>query len=270
MADDKQHRMLFDIREGRRRNVVKVVYGTLAVLMGLSLFLVIGGFNIAELFNGNTTGDPAEVYEEQQERIEAKLVKSPEDPNLLLSLTRAQVNAGNAQFQEESNGERVMTAEAFQEFQKASSSWSSYLEATDEPNVGLAQVMAPTLASMAETSQTVEDATRNIDGAAEAMQIVAEQRPTLNSLSTLALYTYFTGDFKAAEKARAEAAKLANSKEEREALDKTLDETKKRAEGFLKEVKRSEEQGKAEAGAGGGALENPLGGAGGLGGGLGE
>jgi uncharacterized protein HemY len=237
--------------------------------MGLSLFLVIGGFNIAELFNSNSTGDAAEVYEDQIERIEVKLKKDPEDPNLLLSLTRAHVNAGNAQVQTEPNGEQVMTTEAFQEFIEASDAWDSYLDATDEPSAGLAQVMAPTLARMAETSQTVEEAQSNIGAAAEAMQIVAKERPSLNSLSTLALYTYFTGDFKAAEKARAEAAKFANSKEEREALDKSLDETKKRAEAFIKETKRAEEQGKAEAGAGGG-LQNPLGGGLSGGGGLGE
>ncbi len=271
MADDREHRMLFDLRHGKRRNVVKVVYATLAVLMGLSLFLVIGGFNIAELFSDNGTGNSAEIYEDQVERIEVKLKKDPEDPNLLLSLTRAHVNAGNAKVQVEPNGEQVMTTEAFQEFTEASDAWASYLDATDKPSPGLAQVMAPTLARMAETSQTVEEAQSNIAAATEAMQIVAKERPTLNSLSTLALYTYFTGDTKAAEKARAEATKLANTKEEREALDKSLDETQKRAEAFLKEVKKAEEQSKAGAG-GGGELGNPLGGAGGLsgGGGLGE
>ena len=37
----KEHRMVFDIR-GRRKHVVKVVYAVLAVLMGASLFLVVG------------------------------------------------------------------------------------------------------------------------------------------------------------------------------------------------------------------------------------
>jgi len=38
---DGERRMLFDIR-GRRKNVVKVVYAILAVMMGASLFLVVG------------------------------------------------------------------------------------------------------------------------------------------------------------------------------------------------------------------------------------
>ena len=42
---DGERRMLFDIR-GRRKNVVKVVYGILAVMMGASLFLVVGPVNL--------------------------------------------------------------------------------------------------------------------------------------------------------------------------------------------------------------------------------
>ena len=40
--------MVFDIR-GRRKHVVKVVYAILALLMGASLFLVVGPVNIAGL-----------------------------------------------------------------------------------------------------------------------------------------------------------------------------------------------------------------------------
>ena len=47
---DGERRMLFDLR-GRRKNVVKVVYAILAVMMGASLFLVVGPVNIGELLN---------------------------------------------------------------------------------------------------------------------------------------------------------------------------------------------------------------------------
>ena len=58
-----QRRMVFDIR-GRRKNVVKVVYAALAILMGASLILVAGpGINFGSLFGGNITltGGPAPV-----------------------------------------------------------------------------------------------------------------------------------------------------------------------------------------------------------------
>ena len=66
---------------GRRKHVVKVVYAILAVLMGASLFLVVGPVNIGELFSSNASsgGEAAKPYEEQAERLEAKLKKEPED-----------------------------------------------------------------------------------------------------------------------------------------------------------------------------------------------
>lgn len=92
--------MLFDLRGGRRGSVVKVVYAVLAVLMGASLFLTVGPFSISEIFNsGGGSSDLAKPYEEEAERIEARLEKKPEDPQLLLSLTRSQVNAGNVEAQ---------------------------------------------------------------------------------------------------------------------------------------------------------------------------
>ena len=62
--------MLFDLRGGRRRSMVKVVYAVLAVLMGASLFLTVGPLNIGELFsNSGSAGNAAEPFEEQTERL---------------------------------------------------------------------------------------------------------------------------------------------------------------------------------------------------------
>ncbi|HET7591066.1 MAG TPA: hypothetical protein VFK14_12905 [Solirubrobacterales bacterium] len=152
-------------------------------------------------------------------------------------------------------------AQALQQYQQASSTWSEYLKQAEEPQAGLAQLMAPALVTLAErSSQTLQQAERNIEAAAEAQQIVARQRPTLNSLSTFALYTYFTGDFAAAEKAEAEAKKKANAKFEVQELEKRLGEIKKRAKAFQKELKSAEAAEKAAAKNSKGnpeSLENP-------------
>lgn len=266
--------MLFDLRGGHRGKLVKVVYAVLAVLMGLSLFLVVGGFNIAELFNGsNGNGEAAKAYEEEAERIEVKLKKDPGEPALLRSLTRAQLNAGNSQVTVEPNGERQVSADAAQEYQKAYQSWSEYLKATEEPDAGLALLVAPMLLQLAELSTTYAQADGRIDSASEAQQIVTEDRPSVNAWTTLAFYSYFTNP-ELAEKARAEAKKLAATKSEREAIDKQLDEFKKNANRYRGEKVKSEKAEKEAAKAGGGTGgagvapgENPLGG---LGGGLGE
>jgi hypothetical protein len=271
-----EHRMVFDIR-GRRKHVVKVVYGILAVLMGASLFLVVGPLNIGELFNSNggtAGGEVAKPYEEQAERLEVKLKKAPEDQQLLMGLTRARVTAGNSLLSSEPDEEDL--TQALQQYQLASSSWSEYLDKTDEPNAGTAQLVAPALLSLAERSHSYEQAQRNIEAATEAQNIVAEQRPTLNSYSTLALYTYFTGDFKAAEAAQAKAAKLTREKFEREQLDKQMEEVKKNAKKFQQARKQAAAAEKAAAKSNKGNPEglqsptNPLGGTFGTGTGLGE
>lgn len=266
--------MVFDIR-GRRRYAVKVVYAILAVLMGASLFLVVGPLNVGELFNSNSSsGEAAKPFEEQAERLEAKLRKEPESEQLLLSLARAQVSAGNSVLSLEPTEDDLV--KAVQQYQQASSTWSEYLKETNEPNAGTAQLMAPALVTLAENSGSFPEAQRNLEAAQEAQQIVAEQRPTLNSLSTLALYTYFTGDFAAAEKVQAEAKKKTQAKFEAEQLDKQLKEVKERAVKFQQEVKKSAKAEKEAAKANKGnpeSLENPsnaLNGAFGTGASLGE
>jgi hypothetical protein len=252
--------MLFDIR-GRRRNVVKAVYAVLALLMGASLILLAG----PGLFSGGSSsggnGEAVERLEDQAARIERKLAKSPEEPNLLLSLMRTHITAANLQAEQSSTGELLLTLQSREEFEKASAVWSEYLKATNEPSAGAAQLITPALFSLAQTSRTTTEAAANIAAAAESEKIVAEQRPNLGSLSTLALYTLFTGDYKAAEKAKQEAAKYANSKFERENLDKQFEEVEKRAKSFQKQVKEGEKA--AEKGSAEESLKNPLGGLGG-------
>lgn len=271
----KEHRMVFDVR-GRRKHVVRVVYALLAVLMGLSLFLVVGSVNLGELFSSSGSGGSnlAQPYEEQAERLEVKLKKSPEDPELLQGLARARVTAGNSLLSSEP-GEEDLT-NALQQYQLASSAWSEYQEATKEPSAGTAQLMAPALLALAERSRTYEQAQTNIEAATEAQKIVAQQRPTLNAFSTLALYTYFTGDYKAAEAAQAKATKLTREKFEVEQLDKQMEEVKKNAVKFQKARKEAAAAEKAAAKSNKGNPEslqsptNSLGGAFGSGAGLGE
>lgn len=262
--------MLFDLRGGHRRNVVKVVYAVLAILMGTSLFLTVGPFSIAEIFNsGGGSVEAGKPYEEEAERIEARLNKDPENPDLLLSLTRAQLNAGNAQVSRDATGQVSYTNEAIQAYQEADQTWSEYLKATKEPNPSLAQVVAPMQITLAETSSSYPQADLRINAAAEAQQIVAEDRPSVNSFTTLAFYTYFTGNFKAADRARAKAKALAKTKAEREQIDKTLDEYEKNASRYVSAKKKAEKEQKAAGNAGGESLQNPL--SPGLGGtGLGE
>jgi len=257
---DGERRMVFDTG-GRRRGVVKVVYAILAVLMGLSLLLVVGPAPLQDIFGiEDSVSQVSDQYEEQAEKAEAKLKRSPEDPALLLSLTRARINAGNALVEANPQTEEIAyTPESIQQLQAASEAWSKYLKATDEPNPAAAQVAAQALFTLAQTARTGPESELNVRAAARAQQIVAEARPSLGSLSTLAIYRFYSFDYKGGARAQAEAKPYANTKLERENLDNELEEIEKRARKFEQQLAKIEKEAKKAREEGKPAVANPLG-----------
>jgi hypothetical protein len=232
-----EHRMVFDIR-GRRRHVVKFVYAILALLMFGSLFLVTGAVNIGSILGTSSSGESAaSSLEKQAENIEAKLVKSPGDEDLLANLTRTRVSVANALL----SGGAAESTSGVEEYEHqlalASEDWSKYLAATSEPSPGLAIQVAPALFQQAELSTTSAAALEKVKVATEAQEIVAEGRPSLNSFSTLAFYSLFTQNFKAAEEAKEEALKYANTKFERESFENKYAEVEKNAKEINKAIK---------------------------------
>lgn len=262
-SNDGERRMLFDIR-GRRKNVVKVVYAILALLMGLSLFLVIGPAPISDLFGngGGGTTNAAEQFEDQAARLERELKKAPEDPQLLLNLTRARTNAANQlAVVNPETGEAQLTVEARTQLEKAGIAWEKYAKATDEPSPSGAQLSASTFFRLAQTSRTPAEIEANLEAAADAQQIVAEKRRSAGALATLSLYRYFTFDYGEAQKLTREATKLATTKFERENLDNEAEETEARARELQQQFAKIKKESKAQ-GQGKESLENPLGGLG--------
>jgi hypothetical protein len=247
-GNDGERRMVFDTR-GRRKHVVKVVYAILALLMGLSLFLLAGP-GIGGIFSQGASNNAASQFEDQAETIERKLKKDAEDPELLLSLTRTRINAGNSlAVANPETGEIAYTPESRQQLEAASEAWSKYLKTTGQPNPGGAQVVAQALFGLAQTSRTGAEAEANIRGAAQAQQIVAESRPSLGSLSTLAIYRYYSFDYKGAAEAEKKAATYANTKFERENLGNELEQISKRGHEFQKQladIEKAAKKGRAE------------------------
>jgi hypothetical protein len=270
MASSGERRLVFDTR-GKRKHVVRVVYAILALLMGGSLFLVIGPVNIGELLGSSSTGSSAaKVFDEQAERIEKKLVANPNDEQQLLALTRARINGGNSQIEVTSETEApTVTTGAREDFEAASQAWNRYLkQAGDEANPSAAQLVAGTFFRLAESSSSLLEAGEKVAQAEKAQQIAAEQRPNINSLSTLAIYQYFNSEFDTAEKTTKQAAAKATSKAEAKSVEEQLALYRKNAKKFEKQkqalAKVQKEVGKER-------LQNPLGGlGGGVGGSFGE
>lgn len=258
MADSGERRMLFDTR-GRRRNVIRVVYAVLALLMAGSLFLTVGPFSLSELAGGGSATDAAELAEERAERIEARLAKEPRDEELLLSLTRARINAGNAKAEVDarSGTPTAYPPEAQKEFGLALDVWERYLaEASGDPNPTVAQLVAGAYFGLAERgSANLSEIQENLEVAVEAQRIAAQARPSAGSLSSLAIYEYFSGNFARGDRATKRVVAIAGSKAERDGIEKQLDEYRKRAATYAKQRQKFEVQQKA----GGGSEPNPFG-----------
>lgn len=249
--------MVFDT-SGRRKHVVRVVYAILALLMGASLFLVVGPFNIGNLLGTNDATSAAKVLNEQAERTERKLQKDPTDEALLISLTRTRIAAGNALTEvNPETGATFPTPEGRQELALAVEAWNQYLKQTKEPNPSAALLVAGTYFGLAETSGSLEETEENVKGAAATQRIAAEARPTINSLSTLAIYEYYTGNFAAGDEAAKKAEAKAPSKSEAKEIEKQMAEYRKRGQAFATQKKEIAKQLKKT---GKEALQNPLGG----------
>ena len=68
--------MVFDTG-GRRKRVVQVVYGFLAIIMGASLLIVIGPFSIADVFTAQDAAESAaDSLDDQAANIERKLARN--------------------------------------------------------------------------------------------------------------------------------------------------------------------------------------------------
>jgi hypothetical protein len=267
LAEDGERRMLFDIR-GRRKHVVRVVYAILALLMGASLFLVVGPFSLGSLGGSGSSTSAAEVLQEQAERTEQKLRQDPKDELLLLALTRARIAAGNALTEVNSEtGQTTFTPEGREELERGVESWNNYLKQAKEPKASAALLVSSSYFGLAESATTFEDAVKNVESAAKTQRVAAEAQPTINSLTTLAIYEYYSGDFSAGDKAVKEAESKAPSKAEAKEIGKQMDEYRQRGKAFAVQKK---EVAKEEKKLGKERLQNPLGGLAGSTGTLGE
>jgi hypothetical protein len=260
---DGERRMVFDT-SGRRKRVVQVVYGFLAVIMGASLLLVVGPVSIGDIFSSqDAANSAADALDKQASNVQRKLRQSPNDEALLLALTRTRISAGNSRVEiDPATGQQTITPEARAEYQQAADTWDRYLKVTSDPSPAVAQLAAGAFFSLAQSATTNAEVVADVKDAATAQQIVADSRRNLGTLSTLAIYDYYSFNFKAGDKAAAAAEAQATSKAQAKSVNKQLAAIRKRAKKFQKQQKALA---KATKGQGKQQLENPLGGLSGTG-----
>lgn len=277
--------MLFDLQSPRRRGVIKVVYATLAILLGGGLiFFGIGSDatgGLSDIFTGGGS-DPEDQFEDQIEDAEQRAQENPNDPNAQAELVQLHYQAGNAQLEVDSEtGQQQFTSEAQESYTKAANAWDRYVKlAGGKPDSSTALLAVQAFSALAngaltsaaqgdgqEALNAADDALTYFTSAGEAQRAIADESGNANDFASVAQFLYFGGDFPGAEQATQEALAAAKGGQ-RSQLQKQLDQVEKRArqlnddiEGFRKQLAQADAGAGAGGGAGGGGGatgENPL------------
>jgi hypothetical protein len=283
--------VLFDLQSPRRRRVVRVVFGALAIVFAISfVFLGVGtgggGFSFSDLFGGGSA-DSSTAFDSDIEAAQKKLAINPNDSVTLGQLVQLHYSAANANT--DSNG--VPTSDGEQQLREAADTWNKYVKASKGNLSPTAAVYAlntfDLLARLdfskarTDTSQTeaLADVNAAVDdwkSAAQAQQVLIDKQPnktTSNSFATLAQYLYLAGDSKGGDQAaaQAKAVKGADPATVDQQL-KSIQQLGQQLQTAIKQLTKQQQQtqgagGAAPGGAAGGG--NPLGGlgTGGVGGG---
>jgi hypothetical protein len=215
--------VLFDLQTPRRRRVVRVVFGGLALIFAISfVFLGVGtgggGFSFSDLFGGGSS-DSSTAFDSDIEAAQAKLATNPSDTTTLATLVQLQYSAANSNT--DANG--VPTSDGVQHLREAADAWNKYVKASKgdlNPNTAayalnvfdlLARIDFSTARTDTSQAAALADVNAAVDdwkSAAQAQQVRIEKLPktvNANSFTTLAQYLYLAGDTKGGDQATAQA-----------------------------------------------------------------
>jgi hypothetical protein len=275
--------VLFDLQSPRRRRVIRVVFGGLALIFAISfVFLGVGtgggGFSFSDLF-GSDSGSTSTAFDDQIEAAQKKLETNPNDTTTLASLVQFQYSAANANT--ESNG--APTSEGEQHLQEAADAWNKYVKLSEgNASANTAAYALQTFDLLARlnfarartdttTADALTDVTAAVDSwktAAQAQQVLIDDQPNkanANAYANLAQYLYLAGDTKGGDEA------VAKAKQQKDADPSTIDTQLKSVQQLGQQLQTAiqqltEQQQKSQGGTpGAGAAPgggNPLGGLG--------
>jgi hypothetical protein len=218
--------MLFDLRGRGRRRTIKIVYITLALLMGggLVLFGIGGGGamqgGLVDAITGSSNGDTGSArFDKAEKDAVVATQRNPQDPTAWAALARARVqSAGIGDNFDPNTASYTDSGKA--KLEQAADAWKKYLAL--EPKTPDDRVAGLMVRAFDQTGLN-----RPADAAA-AQEIITEARPSATTYATLAIYAYQAGQTRKGDLARNEALERA-PKDERNTLKDSLDQAKQQA-----------------------------------------
>jgi hypothetical protein len=222
--------MLFDLRGRGRRRFIKVIYVTLAFLMGGGLVLFgIGGSvsgGLVDAITGSSSGgnSPDERAKKNAEAALRRTKANPQDAAAWNALTRARVQVATSGDLYDANKD-TYSDKGKEKLQLAVASWDKYLDLED--------ANSDERSSLASRMVRVFVALNDFTKAARAQEIIAEDRGSVGAYSQLAVLSYQAGETRKGDLATAKALEEAPP-DEREALKGQLESAKQ--QGILNQV----------------------------------
>jgi hypothetical protein len=217
--------MLFDLRGAGRRNIVKGVYLTLAVLIGLGLvgFGIggsgLGGGLVDAITGSNSSGGDtgSATFVKRADAAEARAKASPKEAALWADAARARYQASLSEDFFNSETQQFNAAGKAQ-LRIADRDWQKHLALNPKnPDDSAAGVMIKVYTALNEP-----------DKAVAAQEVITEARPKARTFATLAVLAYDAGQTRKGDLARQKALDLSDPAD-RETLKSQIDQEKQQA-----------------------------------------
>ena len=135
--------MLFDLQSPRRRRVVRVVFGGLAIIFAVSfVFLGVGtgggGFSFSDLFGGGSGSSSTAFDSDIETPLRRSSARTPTTPPRSATLVQLQYSAANSNI--DPNG--VPTSDAVDHLREAADAWNKYVKASKGTSTPVAALYA--------------------------------------------------------------------------------------------------------------------------------
>ena len=217
--------MLFDLRGSGRRRVVKIVYITLAFLMGggLVLFGIGGGGALSgglvdAITESNGGGSGTERYVNAERKATAAARANPSDAALWAAAARARFNLASAGDDNVDPNTGEFTDAGKRQLESASKAWEEHLKlAGDKPDSRVASLMVQAYTVLGQA-----------DKATTAQEVIALDRGSVGAYTQLALLAYQANQLRKGDLARDKALELTEP-DMREALKGQFEEARSSA-----------------------------------------
>jgi hypothetical protein len=261
--------VLFDLQTPRRRRVVRVVFGGLALIFAVSfVFLGVGtgggGFSFSDLFGGGG-GSSSTAFDDDISTAQKQLQANPNDTAALARLVQLHYSAANANTG--SNG--VPTSDGEQHLREAADAWNKYVKLNSgklgtSPSLyalntfdqlgNLDFQKARTDTSTTDALTDINAATDDWKTAAQAQQALIDAQPNkavANSYARLASYLFLAGETQAGNQAVAKAKQASGANSS--TIDSQLKPIQQLGQQLQTAIKQLTKQQQTQSATGGGA-----------------